>query len=288
MSTPNVSFEFFPPRSLEASFQLWEAVQMLAGFAPDFLSITYGAGGSTRQITEEAAKTLRKSTGLPVAGHLTCVDATRQETLAVADRYLDAGIKEIVALRGDPSKDVAEFAPAPDGFASSIELIEALSARGEFTIRVGAYPEKHPESASSAADIDWLKAKIDAGASSAITQFFFDPEIFLRFRDACVKAGIDAPIIPGILPVENWANAKRFALRCGTSIPQVFDDGFTNAARTGTSDLFATAVATELCDMLIQEGVDHLHFYTLNRMELTRDICRALGLKPALPLQQVA
>ena len=288
MSYPKISFEFFPPKTLEASFRLWDCMSMLSPLDPEFVSVTYGAGGTTRALTQDAVSTIRNTTDLRVAGHLTCVDASREETLDVARNYAAAGVTDIVALRGDPPKGASNFEARPDGFASSIELIEALTQMNRFTIRVGAYPEKHPESPSTATDIDWLKRKIDAGASSAITQFFFDAETFFRFRDACDKAGITAPIIPGILPIENWFGAQRFAKTCGTSIPTVIADAFTNAERDGTSDLLATAVASELCDELIEGGVGHLHFYTLNKPELTRDVCRALGIVPSTNLQEVA
>jgi methylenetetrahydrofolate reductase (NADPH) len=288
MSRPAISFEFFPPKNLEGSFRLWDCVNTLAPLDPTFVSVTYGAGGTTRQLTHEAVGTIHKTSGLRVAAHLTCVDATREETLSIAEGYAAVGVTEIVALRGDPPKGSGGFRPHPQGFASSVELIEALARTGCFTLRVGAYPEKHPDAADSAADIEWLKRKIDAGATSAITQFFFRPETFFRFRDACVKAGIDAPIIPGILPVENWAGARKFAATCGTSIPQTIAQAFDNAARDGTTDLLATAVATSLCDRLIAGGVEHLHFYTLNRPELTRDVCHALGITPPARLQEVA
>lgn len=288
MSRPQVSFEFFPPKSLEGSFRLWDCVQTLAPLDPAFVSVTYGAGGTTRKLTHEAVGTIHKTSGLAVAAHLTCVGASRQETLDIARAYAEVGVTEIVALRGDPPKGSAGFAQHPEGFGSSVELIAALAETGRFTIRVGAYPEKHPEAADTQADIAFLKRKIDAGASSAITQFFFEADTFFRFRDACAKAGIDAPIIPGILPVENWNGARKFAAACGTAIPQLLVDAFDNAARDGTGDLLATAVATELCDDLLRGGVEHLHFYTLNRPELTRDVCHALGIAPRGRLQQVA
>ncbi len=288
MPSPAVSFEFFPPKSLSGSFRLWDCVNTLAPLDPRFVSVTYGAGGTTRQLTHEAVTTIHDTSGLTVAAHLTCVDATKAETLAIAADYAKGGVTEIVALRGDAPKGATNFEAQPDGFASSVDLIAALAETGQFNIRVGAYPEKHPEAASQADDIAFLKRKIDAGATSAITQFFFEADTFFRFRDACVKAGIDAPIIPGILPIENWTGAQKFAARCGTSIPQVVVDAFTNATRDGTTDLLATALATELCDDLIAGGVEHLHFYTLNRPELTRDICHALGLAPKAQLQNVA
>lgn len=288
MSAPTVSYEFFPPKSLDASFRLWDCVNTLAPLDPSFVSVTYGAGGTTRKLTHEAVTTINKTSGLTVAAHLTCVDATKAETMEIAQSYVDAGISDLVALRGDAPKDSDGFQAHPDGFANSIELIEALQDTGQFNIRVGAYPEKHPEAVDQAADIAFLKRKIDAGATAAITQFFFEADTFFRFRDACVKAGIDAPILPGVLPIENWAGTLRFAGQCGTHIPQVIHDAFANATRDGTTDLLATAMATELSDELVQGGVDHLHFYTLNRPELTRDVCHALGVTPKAQLQNVA
>ncbi|EBA13125.1 methylenetetrahydrofolate reductase [NAD(P)H] [Roseobacter sp. CCS2] len=288
MTVPSVSFEFFPPKSLEGSFRLWDCVNTLAPLDPTFVSVTYGAGGTTRQLTHEAVTTIHKTSGLTVAAHLTCVDATKAETLDIAKGYADAGVTDIVALRGDAPKNVEKFSPHPQGFDSSVALIEGLAALETFNIRVGAYPEKHPEAADQATDIAYLKRKFDAGATSAITQFFFEADTFFRFRDACVKAGIDAPIIPGILPIENWTGTQRFAQQCGTHIPQVVHDAFSNATRDGTTELLATAIATELCDDLLQGGVEHLHFYTLNRPELTRDICHALGVTPKVRLQNVA
>ena len=283
-----VSFEFFPPKNLEASFRLWDTVQTLAPLDPRFVSVTYGAGGTTRELTRDAVATLHKSSGLNVAAHLTCVNATRQETLAIADGFAKSGVTELVALRGDPPKGSGEFQAHPEGFANSVELIEALADTGNFSIRVGAYPDIHPEAQSAQTDIDWLKAKLDAGADAALTQFFFEAETFLRFRDACVKAGIDKPITPGILPIENWAGASAFARRCGTVVPTWLEDAFEKATRDGRADLLATAVCSELCSDLIDEGVENLHFYTLNRPELTRDVCHALGVTPKVSLQNVA
>jgi len=288
MATPNISFEFFPPKSLEGSFRLWDTVHTLAPLEPKFVSVTYGAGGTTRALTRDAVGTLHQATGLNVAAHLTCVDASRDETMAIADEFAAAGVSEIVALRGDAPKGSAGFVPHPDGFKDSCELISALADRGDFKIRVGAYPETHPEAADTNADVDWLKRKIDAGASEAITQFFFEADTFLRFRDRCVKAGINAPIIPGILPIENWTSARKFAASCGANIPAWLDDAFTKAIRDDRHDLLATAIATELCSTLIENGVDDLHFYTLNRPELTRDICHALGVVPKVELRHVA
>ena len=277
---PNISLEFFPPQNLEGSFRLWDTIHALAPLNPRFVSVTYGAGGTTRDLTREAVCTINKATGLAVAAHLTCVE--------IAEQYAASGVNEIVALRGDPPKGSDGFRPHPEGFANSVELIEALAATGKFTLRVGAYPDRHPEARDTRADIDWLKAKLDAGADEAITQFFFEANTFLRFRDACDKAGITKPITPGILPIENWTGARNFARRCGASVPAWLDDGFAKAARDGREDLLATALCTELCSDLIDEGVENLHFYTLNRPELTRNVCHALGLTPQVQLQNVA
>lgn len=288
MTVPQVSFEFFPPQSLEASFRLWDTVQTLAPLAPRFVSVTYGAGGTTRDLTREAVATLHKSSGLNVAAHLTCVQATREETLRIADGFAASGVSDIVALRGDPPRGEGAFRPHPEGFADSVELVAALADTGRFNIRVGAYPDKHPEAADAQDDVTWLKAKIDAGANEALTQFFFEAETFFRFRDACAKAGIDAPITPGILPIENWKGARNFARRCGAHVPAWLEDAFEKALRDGREDLLATAVCAELCSDLIDGGVENLHFYTLNRPELTRDVCHALGVLPKVTLQNVA
>lgn len=289
MTRPNISFEFFPPRNIEASFQLHETVQALAPLGPDFVSVTYGAGGTTRALTHEAVTAISRTAGLRVAAHLTCVDASRAETLEIAARYAEAGITDIVALRGDMPGG-GDFAPNAEGFANSVELIAALAQTGTFRQFVAAYPDPHPESRGAAEDIAWLKRKIDAGAQAAMTQFFFQPETFLRYRDACAAAGIAAPIIPGILPVVTWSGARRFANRCGVPIPPEIDAAYDAAARAGHDHEQALSVAltTRLCDRLIAEGVEHLHFYTLNRPQLTRDVCTALGVAPATALGQVA
>ncbi len=288
MNAPRISFEFFPPQNLEASFRLWDTVRTLAPLDPSFVSVTYGAGGTTRKLTHEAVTTIHKQFGLNVAAHLTCVDATRSETLDIARAYKAAGLREIVALRGDPPKGAGRFTPHPDGFASSLELIEALADEGGFHIRVGAYPDPHPESSSMAENVEWLKRKVDAGAGSAITQFFFEAETFFRFRDACEAAGINVPIIPGLLPIENWKGVRKFAARCGARVPGWMDDAFDKAARDGREDLLAVALATELASDLIEGGVEDLHFYTLNKPGLTRDICHALGISARADLRDVA
>lgn len=289
MQTPKISFEFFPPQNLEASFRLWDTVQVLAPMGPRFVSVTYGAGGTTRTLTRDAVATLHKSSGLNVAAHLTCVNASKAETLEIADQFAEAGVKEIVALRGDPPKGEGKFTPHPEGFAHSVELIEALAARGTFHIKVGAYPDPHPDATDHAADVEWLKRKMDAGADEALTQFFFEAETFFRFRDACEKAGIDgSKLTPGILPIENWKGARNFARRCGTVIPQWVEEAFEKAERDNRQELLATAMCTELCSDLLEGGVNNLHFYTLNRPELTRDVCFALGVTPKVALENVA
>jgi len=288
MSTPRISFEFFPPQSIEASFRLWDTLGKLAPLSPEFVSVTYGAGGTTRDLTHDAVKTIHANYGVAVAAHLTCVNATREETLAIADSYAEAGVTEIVALRGDPPKGAGKFTPHPEGFASSVELVEALAKTGKFHLRVGAYPDPHPEAENLDACVEFLKRKVDAGANSAITQFFFEADTFFRFRDACADAGITAPIIPGILPVNNWISVRRFASACGAHIPAWVDEAYEKAIRDDRETLLSTALCTELCTDLIEGGVEDLHFYTLNTPELTRDICAALGVTPKQALAQVA
>lgn len=288
MPAPSISFEFFPPQSLEASFRLWETVRALKPYAPDFVSVTYGAGGTTRQLTHEAVTTIAKHYGLNVAAHLTCVEATRAETMAIVEAYAEAGVTELVALRGDAPKGATRFAPHPEGFADSVELVAALAATGKFRIRVGAYPERHPDAPDDKADVRWLKRKFEAGANSAITQFFFEADTFFRFRDACAREGIEGLIIPGILPIQSWEGAKRFAARCGAAVPAALDAEFAAAKAAGREEALAAEHATRLCERLIAGGVEHLHFYTLNRPHLTGAVCRGLGLVPKGALEAVA
>ena len=285
---PRISFEFFPPQSLDASFKLFEAVQALAPMGPEFVSVTYGAGGTTRRLTHESVATLHRNYGLNVAAHLTCVDASKAETLEIAEGYRQAGVRQIVALRGDAPNGAVRFQPHADGFASSVDLVAALAATGKFEIAVGAYPEPHPDAADPTADVRWLKRKVDAGATKAITQFFFDADAFFRFRDDCVAAGIHVPIIPGILPIQSWAGTKRFAARCGARVPAKLNEAFATAARDGREALLALAQCTALCDRLMSGGVEDLHFYTLNRPQLVREVVRALGIAPQIALEKVA
>ncbi len=275
--TTSLSFEFFPPHNAEATQRLWRSVERLAPLGPKYVSVTYGAGGTTRERTVSAIKTISERARLNVAGHLTCVGASREETLDVARGFSRLGVQRIVALRGDAPKGADKFEPHPDGFKNAAELVSGLRDAGNFEIAVAAYPEKHPESASLAADIDNLKRKLDAGASTAISQFFFENETFLRFRDACADAQITAPIIPGLLPVENFWKMVKFAERCHANVPQWMHDAFENAGED--TETLATAICTEQSEELMREGVDNLHFYTLNNPDLTYNICRALGFK---------
>ncbi len=287
MTRPAVSFEFFPPKSLRGSFRLWECLRTLAPLGPEWVSVTYGAGGSTRELTREAVAAIGPGFGLPVAGHLTCVGASRAETMEAAREFREAGACGVVALRGDPPEGEAAFEPHPEGFEDSVELVAALAREG-FDVRVGCYPDGHPEAASPEAEVDWLRRKVEAGASEAVSQFFFDAEPFLRFRDRCAAAGIGAPIVPGVLPVGNWARAASFADGCGARIPGDVRAGFDAAEREGRAEAFALEQATALAERLVAEGCDHLHFYTMNRAALARDVCRALGIDARPSLDAVA
>ena len=277
---PSISFEFFPPHTPRAGALLWESVQRLAPLGPKFVSVTYGAGGGTRDRTMAAMLAIRDCARLEVAGHLTCIGASREEVLRVARSYAKLGCRRIVALRGDPPRGERVFRPYPEGFAGSVELISALAELGQFEIWVAAYPEVHPEAASAETDIEHLKRKLDAGATGAITQVFFENEAFLRFRDRCAAAGIDAPILPGVLPINDFERIVRFAERCRTRIPEWMFRAYANAEAEDAHDLLSIAIATEQCDALIAEGVEHIHFYTLNKAELVFQVCRAVGIEP--------
>ena len=288
MRQPQISFEFFPPKNFEGAYRLWDTVNTLKPLNPRFMSVTYGAGGTTRTLTQEATSVLHKHTGSDVVAHLTCVDTTRDETLNIARSYAKTGVTGLVALRGDLPTDSGAFLAHSDGFQNTVELVRALADLDSFRLFVGAYPQTHPEAKDATQNINWLKQKLDAGADEALTQFFFEAEDFLRFRDACAKAGITKPITPGILPIENWKGVKRFAKRCGAIIPAWFEDAYAKAERDQRTDLLSIALCTELCNELVDEGVEALHFYTLNRPELTRDVCAALGVYPKVKLQHVS
>lgn len=275
------SFEFFPPKTERMEEQLWDAVQQLRDLGPDFVSVTYGAGGSTRERTHKTVARIIDEAKLPAAAHLTCVDASRAETRAIAERYWEAGVRHIVALRGDAGEPGAAFVPHADGFCNAEELVRGLREVADFEISVAAYPEKHPDAPCAVSDLDNLKRKVDAGASRAITQFFFDAETYLRFRDRAEAAGIVVPIVPGILPVTNVAQARRFAGQCGAHIPAWMDGLFEGLdERPAARQLVAATVAAELCRKLYAGGVRQFHFYTLNRAELAYAICHMLGMRP--------
>jgi methylenetetrahydrofolate reductase (NADPH) len=277
----DVSFEFFPPRTEKMEATLWESIKTLEPLGPRFVSVTYGAGGSTRERTHSTVERIVRETSLAPAAHLTCVAATRDEIDEVARSYWQAGVRHIVALRGDPPEAGTRFSPPAGGYANAAELVEGLKRVAPFEISVAAYPEIHPDSITRSADLDNLKRKIDAGADRAVTQFFFSPECFLRFRDEAAAAGITAEIVPGILPVSNVAQTRKFAAMCGATIPLWMDRLFEGlddlpAAR----QLVAATVAAEICAQLYSGGVRHFHFYTLNRAELSYAICHLLGLRP--------
>jgi methylenetetrahydrofolate reductase (NADPH) len=276
-----VSFEFFPPRTEKMEQLLWESVKTLEPLSPRFVSVTYGAGGSTRERTHATVTRIQRETSLHAAAHLTCVEASRGEIDDIARAYWDAGIRHIVALRGDPPEPGKGFVPHPQGYANAAELVAGLKKVAPFEISVACYPECHPDSANAAADLDNLKRKLDAGADRAITQFFFSPDCFFRFRDAAAAAGIFAEVTPGILPVSNVAQTRKFAALCGAAIPPWLGRLFEGlddlpAAR----QLVAAALAAELCAQLYAGGVRSFHFYTLNRAELSYAICHLLGLRP--------
>lgn len=274
----DVSFEFFPPKTDAMEQQLWSAVQELAPLEPSFVSVTYGAGGSTRERTHNTVARIIAEAQLPAAAHLTCVDASKDEIREVAEHYWEAGVRHIVALRGDAGVPGARFTPHPQGYANAAELVAGLKQIADFEISVAAYPEVHPDAVSAQADIDNLKRKLDAGATRAITQFFFAAESYFRFRDALAKNGIDAPVVPGILPVTNVKQARKFAGACGAQIPPWMDGLFEGLdERPATRQLVAATVAAELCRRLYAGGVRDFHFYTLNRADLAYAICHLLG-----------
>jgi methylenetetrahydrofolate reductase (NADPH) len=278
---PGVSFEFFPPGTPEMEKKLWQALERLAPLSPRFVSVTYGAGGSTRQRTHDTVVAIQQRLNLRPAAHLTCVGASREEIDTVARRYWQAGVRHIVALRGDPVEGEGVFKPHPQGYANAAELVAGLKRIADFEISVAAHPEVHPEALSPQADLDNLKRKWEAGATRAITQYFFDVETFLRFRDRLAANRIDLPVIPGILPVTNFEQVKKFSARCGATVPRWLADFFEGIDDDPeTRKLVAAHVTGEQCRMLQDEGVREFHFYTLNRPELARAICRLLGIRP--------
>ncbi|WP_374514344.1 methylenetetrahydrofolate reductase [NAD(P)H] [Brevundimonas sp.] len=280
---PRITIEFFPPRSDEAEARLWSAVTRLAPLRPDFVSVTYGAGGSTRERTHRTVQRILKETDLTPAAHITCVEASRSEVDGVVEAYRAAGVRHVVALRGDPPGAAGIgglYVPRADGYANATELTAAIAGRGDLEISVGCYPEGHPESPSIDHDIEVLKAKVDAGATRAISQFFFDIDAFLRFRDRARAAGIAIPLVPGIMPVTNFEGLTRMAAGCGAAVPDWLARHFEGLDEDPeTRKLVAASVAAEMCARLQEEGFADFHFYTLNRADLVYAICRVLGVR---------
>ena len=279
---PQVSFEFFPPKTPEMEEKLWQTVERLAPLGPRFVSVTYGAGGSTRARTHATVRRIRQETALDPAAHLTCIGASRAEIDEIARGYWQAGVRHVVALRGDPPAEAGGYRPHPDGYAHAADLVAGLLRVAPFEVSVAAYPETHPEAVSAAADLDNLKRKLDAGARRAITQFFFEAEAYLRFRERAARAGITVPIVPGILPVTNFAQVRKFAALCGASLPgwmaRLFD-GLDDDP--DTRRLVAASIAAEQCRRLQAGGVEEFHFYTLNRADLIVAICHMIGVRAA-------
>ncbi|WP_422056727.1 methylenetetrahydrofolate reductase [Sphingomonas sp.] len=277
----DVSFEFFPPKTEAMEKTLWESVETLSPFDPRFVSVTYGAGGTTRERTHNTVARIARETPIAVAAHLTCVDATKAEIDAVAEEYWAAGVRHIVALRGDPPRAGEKYATHPGGYENAADLVAGLRKLHPFEISVAAYPECHPDSPDAAHDLDNLKRKIDAGANRAITQFFFEADTFLRFRDAAAAAGIDAEIVPGIMPVMSFAAVQKMSAMCGTAVPGWMERLFEGLDdRPAARQLVSATLAAELCRNLYAGGVRQFHFYTLNRAELSYAICHLLGVRP--------
>ena len=277
----DISFEFFPPKTEKMAETLWDSVATLGPLGPRFVSVTYGAGGTTRERTHEQVVRIQNEAGIPAAAHLTCVNATKEEVNEVARHYWEEGIRHIVALRGDPPEGASAYTPHPGGYENAADLIAGLKKVADFEISVAAYPEVHPDSPDAQADIENLKAKFDAGADRAITQFFFDPECFFRFRDEAAAAGIDAEIVPGVMPVMSFAAVQRMSGMCGTAIPAWMKGLFEGLdERPAARQLVSATIAAELCRKLYAGGVRQFHFYTLNRAELSYAICHMLGKRP--------
>ncbi|MEL6113199.1 MAG: methylenetetrahydrofolate reductase [NAD(P)H] [Pseudomonadota bacterium] len=290
MSDFHISFEFFPPKTEAMSDTLWQSIEKLMPFGPDFVSVTYGAGGSTRERTHDTVSRIKKETPLNVAAHLTCVNATTDEVDEVLRDYWRVGVRHLVALRGDPPEGIGEhYTPFPNGYENAADLARGARAIAPFEVSVGCYPEKHPESADFDADIDLLKAKIDHGATRAITQFFYDNDVYLRYVDRVRKAGITIPIVPGIMPINNFKSLMRMAEMCGASVPERYLRLFENLDNDpATRQLVAATVAAEQCLDLAEQGVKSFHFYTLNRADLVCALCHMLGVKRKSALEQAA
>jgi methylenetetrahydrofolate reductase (NADPH) len=289
-STPvGVSFEFFPPKTAEMEQKLWQVIERLAPLGPRFVSVTYGAGGSTRERTHSMVRRIRRETALEPAAHLTCVGASRGEIDEIVRDYWATGIRHLVALRGDAPAGTGAYVPHPGGYDYAADLVAGIRRIADFEISVAAYPETHPQAASASADIDNLKRKIDAGATRAITQYFFEAEVFLGFRERAAKAGITVPIVPGIMPVTNFAQMVRFSAGCGATVPPALARTFAGLDQDPeTRRMVATSVAVDLVRQLQAEGVADFHFYTSNRAELPVAICHMLGIRAPLPAPALA
>ncbi|MEQ8206473.1 MAG: methylenetetrahydrofolate reductase [Woeseia sp.] len=282
---PRVSFEFFPPNTEKMEETLWASIERLSVLSPHFVSVTYGADGSTRERTHAAVARIMKETPLTAAPHLTCIGASRDAIDDIAREYWDMGVRHLVALRGDTPKDCQSYEPRADGYAYAADLVAGLKRVADFDISVAAYPEVHPEAPNADFDLDNLKRKLDAGASRAITQFFFDVESYLRFRDRCAAAGVDSQLVPGILPITRFPQLQRFATACGAKVPDWLHERFDGLEDDAeTRQMIAASVAIEQVRLLRAQDINEFHFYTLNRSELTYAICHALGVRP----QQVA
>lgn len=285
-----VSFEFFPPKSDEMETRLWETVKRLEPLAPQYVSVTYGAGGSTRERTARTISRILNESTLKPAAHMTCVDATREEVDAVIRDFAAMGVTRFVALRGDPASGVGEaYRPHPEGYSNGAELAAALRRIGDFEVSVSAYPEKHPESADFATDIDMLKRKVDCGATRAITQFFFDNDVYERYVERVRKAGVYIPIVPGVLPIHNFKQVANFSARCGARVPSWLADRFAGLENDPqTHALVASAVAAEQVHDLMERGIEEFHFYTMNRADLVFAMCHLIGVRPVAPEQTAA
>ena len=278
---PTVSFEFFPPHTEQMEATMWRSIDRLAVLEPSFISVTYGADGSTRERTHDAVERITRETNMTAAPHLTCIGASRGEIDDIAREYWDMGVRHLVALRGDAPHGVDKYEPHPDGYAYASDLVAGLRKVADFEISVAAYPEVHPEAPSAEFDLDNLKRKLDAGATRAITQFFFETKVFLNFRDRCAAAGIDSPIVPGILPITRFPQLEKFAATCGASVPDWLREWFEGLEEdTQTRQMIAASIAISQVRRLQAEGIDEFHFYTLNRSELAFAICHALGVRP--------
>jgi methylenetetrahydrofolate reductase (NADPH) len=278
---PAVSFEFFPPNTEKMEATMWQSIDRLAALEPSFVSVTYGADGSTRERTHNAVARIMQETDLTAAPHLTCIGASRGEIDDIAREYWDMGVRHLVALRGDAPHGVEKYEPHPDGYAYASDLVEGLKKVADFEISVAAYPEVHPEAPNADFDLDNLKRKLDAGATRAITQFFFETDVFLNFRDRCAAADIKSPIVPGILPISRFPQLEKFAAACGASVPDWLREWFSGLDDDAqTRQMIAASVAISQVRRLQSEGIDEFHFYTLNRSELAFAICHALGVRP--------